>query len=106
MTKPYNKIHMSVSTVCVCLLRALSYWREGDPGDSEEGLLSPPGQKRMVRGALSVLQESHVVGESGQLLLVGNQRDRGWIWFLWHYHPSGRVCLPTLTHHTFDSFLH
>lgn len=27
-------------------------------------------------GGLSVLEESHVVGESGQLLLVWNQRDR------------------------------
>lgn len=28
-------------------------------------------------GGLSVLKESHVVSESGQLLLIWNQRDRG-----------------------------
>ena len=56
--------------------------RKSDGGRVYPNLYSssvPSGQKTGGSGCggLSVLEESHVVGESGQLLLVGNQWDGG-----------------------------
>lgn len=53
-----------------------------------------------------VLQESHVVSESSQLLLVRDQRQGNRIRFLGHYHTGGRISLPTLLYNTFNSLFH